>query len=466
MHADPPGTALPRPAAHLPWSTSTAALALLALAGLGLTLGPSTERLERTVRASPGEIASPAPPCGLEMDRAVAPRAVVAGQAVTVSARWRYACDVQARRATDLLLLIDISAGLDDASGRLLPQLEEGLSRVVSRLPVEGSRLGLIAFDTRTRIELPLAAGRDAIDQRLEAIRSLEHTGSGFSDLQVPLARARELLASPTAPAVVMLIDVGASQPPTRSSEEILAECMRLREGGARVAIASLAGSNARFGACASPGGHQVDPTSDVRLLPGLLGGLASAWIGDPDLLLSEWHEPVDGDTWTYVEGSGRPRGPDALRGEERWWQEHAVAGAGDHALAWQLRAPEVGETVIRRLTSGEGPFVALVDRAGHSEAWRAATHEVCVHPPDRAADCAPYLAGLTATAAAPTPRATGTPTQLPPSATPTRTHTPDPVVDPTPTPEATSVVPPTATRTETPSPSEERLWLPVGWRP
>jgi hypothetical protein len=405
-----------------------------------------------------------APPCGLRIEREVVPRAVAAGGEVTVNLRWRYDCRPEARQATDLLLLLDVSAGLNDASGKLLPQLQEGLRRLISRLPREGSRLGLVEYDTRVRGELPLAEGQAAIDQRLDVIRDLRNTGSGFSDALVPLARAEALLARSEAPAAVLLVDVGGSLPPNRDRTAILAACQRLRDAGVRVGVLSLPGANERYVGCASPGGALIDNTAEVRRVPELLGALASAWIGDPDLLLSEWHEPQDAASWTYVLGSGRPRGPDALRGAERIWQEYALAGAGDHSLSWALQAANVSQAQTRPLTTGDGAFLALVDRAGHAETWPVPRQEVCIYPEGRLEDCQPYLVGLTATAAAPTPRASTTPTRvvLPPTATRTPTRAPSTPPTATRTPQATPTRSDTATP-GTPSSPRWRLWMPMG---
>ena len=130
--------------------------------------------------------------------------------------------------------------------------------------------------------------------------------------------------------------------------------------------------------------------------------------------------------------------------------------------------APPSGTPIADYALLSDCNSAALVDRAGNAETWPVPRQSVCVHPPGRVEDCRPFVVGLTATAAAPTPRATATPTRfvLPPTAT--RTPTRDPATPVTSTPSPTPNGSPTRTASPTPNTTQTpaaRLWLPLGLR-
>ncbi len=397
--------------------------------------------------------AQTAPPCSLDVTRSVAPRVVAAGESVTVTVRWRYACKPDERRVRDVVIALDISAGLNDASGRLLPAVQDGLARIVNRLPVDEARLGIIFYDTRIRANLQPATGLEAYTQRRDAIRGVRNTGSGFADARVALDAAAAALGDEAQEPVIVLVDVGGSLPPSRSISDVLTTCRSLQDAGASVAVLSLPGSNARFASCASIGGEMTSITADGSDAPLLLGGLAGRWIGDPDPLLTEWHEPLDAAGWSYELASGRPRDPDALRGAERMWQEYAISAAGDHTLTWRAKAQPVRTAVTTSVTTAGGPFVALIDRAGHAFTWPAPRVPLCIHPAESVDGCAGFVARLTATVPAPSPDPPSTPTvpsitATPTTAAPGATETPAAATTTTPSPTPDSGATLTATRT------------------
>lgn len=412
------------------------------------------------------------PPCGLEATRDVAPRVVGAGEAVTITVAWDFDCRDEPQPALGLLLLVEDTAALAGVDGGLPGRVRAGLTRLVDAVDVaRGGRIGLTRYGpSGAEWRTPLATGEPGRAAVRSAIAPIQGRLGGFAHAVAALEdAAAQLLATPSDVArTVLLVDSGAPLVSGTNAQGAILRCLALRDEGIRVVVVSLATADRRLEGCAQPGDFWASTHPDGHDLARLFDRLELHLLGDPYMTSSAFTETLAAG-WSLIGEGSRPRVPDDILADGVFaWYEPAPPPPGGHRVAYRIRAPAVSTPVVAPAGRPGGPRVGLGRADGSVLETPLDDPAVCVYPAGAPQACATHAAGLTATAARPSPTATPSPPRTPP--TPTSVFTAVATGTATATPTATrSGTPPTPTVTATsggqttpPPPGSGSLYLPL----
>ncbi len=395
-------------------------------------------------------------PCGVQAKRTIEPRAVEEGGVFNVKVNYDYDCTNKAKRI-NLILLVETTIDARNIADRngLLRSLKDGLSSFVHTTDfANGTTGGLTLVGVDYTYRVPLRGDRDGRDALLQAIEGISLKPiSGPVGLGAALVDAVGRLPTGVAGAGeswVIIFDRGApefvnnQQPPVT----IVDGCNRAVTAGVNIAVVSHEQAPDRF-PCVTRGYARRSSGPSAPDLPTIFGELGKSIVSGPQATETVYRDYVHNDTFSYVDGSGRPRPPDDLRGNPpddiSWNNLDSLKPAGGHIIEYQLKTETNVPKPVIKISTTLFPTIKFIWADGNVSDYTLDdpenNPEVCIYRKGKyREDC--QALGLPLT---PTPTPTTPPTDVP-------TDTPGPI----------TAVPPTAT----PADTRAAAWLPRVFMP